>query len=128
MAKGITNRTKFIRAVLAREIGTSENYTIGTAAGVIAFLRRVSSEMLADDWIERVGVGVPKEWRTPQGEYGYMDAAKNHTEGHKAAMKYGRKFLHRDLERSDCPFKRVINPEADNGDGDFIIMKPASEC
>ena len=51
MAKGDTHTTKFIRAVLAQEIENPVNqaYTVGTAAGVIAFLRTAASGMLDDE-------------------------------------------------------------------------------
>ena len=129
MAKGITDTTKFIRAVMAQEIENAANqpYTFGKGADLVAFLRTVASEMLEDDWVSRYGIDVPEGWRTPQGKFGERDAAGNHTQAHKDAVKYGRKFIHRDLYREDCPFKRVINPDADSGDDDLIIMKPASE-
>lgn len=129
MAKGITDATKFVRAVLTQEIENPLNqpYTVGTAAGVIAFLRTAASDMLDAEWVSRYGIDVPEGWRTPQGKFGERDAAGNHTEAHKDAVKYGRKFIHRDLDREECPFKRVINPDADSGDDDLIIMKPASE-
>ena len=128
MAKGITDATKFIRAVMAQEIENPVNqpYTVGTDADLVAFLRTVASEMLEDDWIARYGIDVPEGWRTPQGKFGERDAAGNHTQAHKDAVKYGRKFIRRDLERSDCPFKLVIKPDADSGD-DVIIMKPTSD-
>ena len=129
MAKGITDTTKFIRAVMAEKIENPVNqpYTVGTGADLVAFLRTVASEMLEDDWVSRYGIDVPEGWRTPQGKFGERDAAGNHTEEHKKAVKYGRKFIRRDLERSDCPFKLVIKPDADSGDDDVIIMKAASE-
>ena len=42
-------------------------------------------------------------------------------------MKYGRKFINRDLDRQDCPFKRVVKPDADSGDEDELVMKTPSE-
>ena len=129
MAKGITEATKFIRAVMAQEIENPANqpYTVGKGADLVAFLRTAASEMLEVDWVSRYGIDVPEEWRTPQGKFGERDAAGNHTEEHKKAVKYGRKFIHRDLDREDCPFMRVINRNASTGDDDLIIMKPASE-
>ena len=129
MAKRITNTSKFVRAVLAQEIENPMNqpYTVGKAADLVAYLRTVASEMLEDDWVSRYDINVPDGWRTPQGKFGDRDAAGNLTQEHKTAVKYGRKFIHRDLDREDCPFKRVINPDASTGDDDVIIMKAASE-
>ena len=129
MAKGITNTTQFIRAVMAQEIENPANqpYTVGKGADLVAYLRTVASEMLEVDWVSRYGIDVPEGWRTPQGKFGERDAAGNHNEEHKKAVKYGRKFIHRDLDREDCPFMRVINRNASTGDDDLIIMKPASE-
>ena len=129
MAKGITDTTKFIRAVMTQEIENTFNqpYTVRKAADLVAYLRTCAAEMLEDEWIARYGIDVPEGWRTPQGNFGDRDAAKNHTQAHKDSVKYGRKFIRRDLERSDCPFKLVIQPDADSGDDDVIIMKPASE-
>jgi len=53
MAKGITDVSKFVRSVLTKEIENPSNqpYTVGAAAGVIAYLRTVASEMLDEDWV-----------------------------------------------------------------------------
>ena len=130
MAKGITDATKFIRAVIAQEIENPVNqpYTVGKGADLVAYLRTVASEMLEDDWVDRYGIDVPEGWKTPQGKFGDRDAAKNLTQKHKDSVKYGRKFIRRDLKRSDCPFKLVIKKDASTGDDDEIIMKPASKC
>ena len=55
MAKGITDATKFIRAVMAQEIENPANkpYTVGKGADLVAFLRTVASEMLEEDWVSR---------------------------------------------------------------------------
>ena len=65
MAKGITDATKFIRAVMAQKIENPVNqpYTVGTGADLVAFLRTVASEMLEDDWIARYGIDVPEGWK-----------------------------------------------------------------
>jgi len=42
-------------------------------------------------------------------------------------VKYARKFIRQDLDRPDCPFKLIMQHDADSGDDDVIIMKPASE-
>ena len=128
MAKGIYT-TKFIRAVLTQEIKKPENkpYTVGTAAELIAFLRTTCEENLGDVWIERYGIDVPDGWRTAQGKYGEKDPSGELSQAHKDAVKYGRKFINRDLERQDCPFSRVIEPDADSGDEDELIMKTPSE-
>ena len=129
MAKGITDTTKFIRAVMTQEIENPANqpYTVGNAANLISYPRKCASMMLEDDWIARYGIDVPEGWKTPQGKFGDRDAAKNLTQKHKDSVKYGRKFIRRDLKRSDCPFKLVIKKDASTGDDDEIIMKPASE-
>lgn len=129
MAKGVTDVSKFVRSVLTKEIENSANqpYTVGTAAGVIAYLRTVASEMLDDEWVHRYGIDVPKDWRTPRGKFGDKDPSGAESQAHKDSVKYGRKFIRRDLERSDCPFKLVMKRDADSGDDDVIIMKPASE-
>ncbi len=129
MAKGITNVTKFVRAVLAQEIENPVNqpYTVGKAADLDAYLRTCGSEMLEDDWTARYGIDVPEGWKTPQGKFGDKDPSGGDSQAHKAAVKYGRKFIRRYLERDDCHFKPVIKPDADSGDDDVIIMKPASE-
>ena len=129
MSRGIQDESKFIRAVLALEIENPENqpYTVGAAAVVIAYLRTVACEILEDEWVARYGIDVPERWITPQGMFGERDAAGNHTKAHKDAEKYARKFIRRDLRRSDCPFKLVIQHDADSGDDDVIIMKPAME-
>ena len=69
MAKGITDATKFIRAVLTQEIENPGNqpYTVRKAANLVAFLRTAACEMLEDDWVARYGIDIPKGWRTPQG-------------------------------------------------------------
>ena len=128
MAKGVTNATKFVRSVLAKEIENPANqpYTVGTAAGVIAYLRTAASEMLDDNWVHRYGIDVPEDWRTPRGKFGDKDPSGAESQAHKDSVKYGRKFIRRDLKRSDCPFKLVIERDADSGD-DVIIMKTASE-
>ena len=97
MAKGIYT-TKFIRAVLTQEIQNTENkpYTVGTAAGLIAFLRTTCEENLGDVWIERYGIDVPDGWRTAQGKYGEKDPSGELSQAHKDAVKYGRKFINRD--------------------------------
>ena len=48
MAKGITDTTKFIRAVLTQEIENPGNqpYTVRKAAHLVAFLRTAACEML----------------------------------------------------------------------------------
>ena len=48
MAKGITDTTKFIRAVLAQEIENPVNqpYTVGKAADLVAYLRTVAQRCL----------------------------------------------------------------------------------
>ena len=129
MAKGITDTTKFIRAVLAQEIENPVNqpYTVGKAADLVAYLRTWATDMLEDDWIARYGIDVPEGWKTPQGKFGDKDPSGGDSQEHKDAVKYGRKFICRDLKRSDCPFKLVIKPDADSGDNDVIIMKPAFE-
>ena len=129
MAKGITDTTKFIRAVLAQEIENPVNqpYTVGKAADLVAYLRTWSTDMLEDDWVARYGIDVPEGWKTPQGKFGDKDPSGGDSQAHKDAVKYGRKFIRRDLERSDCPFKLIIKPDADSGDDDVIIMKPTSE-
>ena len=129
MAKGITDTTKFIRAVLAQEIENPVNqpYTVGKAADLVPYLRTWATDMLEDDWIARYGIDVPEGWKTPQGKFGDKDPSGGDSQAHKDSVKYGRKFIRRDLERSDCPFKLVIKPDADSGDDDVIIMKPASE-
>ena len=129
MAKGITDTTKFTRAVLAQEIENPVNqpYTVGKAADLVAYLRTWSTDMLEDDWVARYGIDVPEGWKTPQGKFGDKDPSGGDIQAHKDAVKYGRKFIRRDLERSDCPFKLVIKPDADSGDDDVIIMKAASE-
>ena len=129
MAKRITNTTQFIRAVMAQEIENPANqpYTVGNSANLIAYLRKCASMMLEDDWIARYGIDVPEGWKTPQGEFGDKDPSGGDSQAHKKSVKYGRKFIRRDLERSDCPFKLIIKPDADSGDDDVIIMKPASE-
>jgi len=129
MAKGITNVTKLVRAVLAQEIENPVNqpYTVGKAADLVAYLRTCASEMLEDDWTARYGIDVPEGWKTPQGKFGDKDPSGGDCQEHKAAVKYGRKFVRRYLERNDCPFKLVIKPDADSGDDDVIIMKPTSE-
>ena len=129
MSKGITDTTKFVRAVLTQEIENPLNqpYTVGTAAGVIAFLRTAASDMLDEEWVSRYGIDVPEGWRTPQGKFGDKDPSGGDSQAHKKAVKYGRKFIRRDLERSDCPFKMIIEPDANSGDDDVIIMKPTSD-
>ena len=129
MAKGITDTTKFIRAVLAQEIENPVNqpYTVGKAADLVAYLRTWATDMLEDDWIARYGIDVPEGWKTPQGKFGDKDPSGGGSQAYKDSVKYGRKFIRRDLERSDCPFKLVIKPDADSCDDDVIIMKPASE-
>ena len=129
MAKGITDTTKFIRAVLAQEIENPVNqpYTVGKAADLVAYLRTWATDMLEDDWIARYGIDVPEGWKTPQGKFGDKDPSGGDSQAHKDSVKYGRKFIRRDLERSDCPFKLVIKPDADSGDDGVIIMKTASE-
>ena len=51
MAKGITDTTKFIRAVMAQEIENPANqpYIVGKGADLVAFLRTCSAEMLEDN-------------------------------------------------------------------------------
>tara|TARA_Y100001933_G_scaffold152672_1_gene151076 strand:+ start:91 stop:483 length:393 start_codon:yes stop_codon:yes gene_type:complete len=129
MAKGITDATKFIRAVLTQEIENPGNqpYTVRKAANLVAFLRTAACEMLEDDWVARYGIDIPKGWRTPQGKFGDKDPSGADSQAHKKAVKYGRKFIRRDLEHSDCPFKLIIKPDANSGDDDLIIMKPTSE-
>ena len=129
MAKGVTGATKFIRAVLAQEIENPLNqpYTVGTAAGDIAFLRTAASDMLDDEWVSRYGIDVPEGRKTPHGKFGDRDPSGADSQAHKDSVKYGRKFIRRDLERSDCPFKLIIEPDANSGDDDLIIMKPTSD-
>ena len=95
MAKGVTNATKFVRSVLAKEIENPANqpYTVGTAAGVIAYLRTAASEMLDDDWVHRYGIDVPEDWRTPRGKFGDKDPSGAESQAHKDSVKYGRKFI-----------------------------------
>ena len=50
---------------------------------------------------------------------------RNHR--HRGERPLSSQQFRRDLERSDCPFKLVIKPDAESGDDDVIIMKPASE-
>ena len=128
MAKGVTDVSKFVRSVLAKEIKNPANkpYTVRKAAHLIAYLRTVASEMLDEDWVHRYGIDVPEDWRTPRGKFGDKDPSGAESQAHKDSVKYGRKFIRRDLERSDCPFKLVIKRDADSGDDDAIIMKPAS--
>ena len=129
MAKGVTDTTKFIRAVLVVEIQHSVNqpYLVGTAANLIAFLRTVLAERLGEDWVSRYGIVVPRGWRTAQSKYGEQDWSGSESQASKDAIKYGRKFIRRDLERADCPFKVLIKPDADSGDEDELIMKSPSE-
>ena len=129
MAKGITDTSKFIRAVLAQEIENPVNqpYTVGKAADLIAYLRTCASEIPQVDWVARYGIDVPEDWKTPQAKFGEKDPSGGDSQEHKDAVKYGRKFIRRDLKRSDCPFKVVIKRDASTGDDDEIIMKPASE-
>ena len=129
MAKGVTDVSKFVRSVLAKEIENPANkpYTVRKAVGVIAYLRTVASEMLDEDWVNRYGIDVPEGWKTPQDKFGDKDPSGGDSQAHKDAVKYARKFIRRDLERDDCPFKLVVKPDADSGDDDVIIMKPASE-
>ena len=129
MARGIRDETKFVRALLAQEIENPANqpYTVGKGADLVAYLRTVACELLEDEWIARYGINIPEGWRTPQGKFGDKDPSGTDSQEHKASVKYGRKFIRRDLERSDCPFKLIIKPDADSGDDDVIIMKPASE-
>ena len=103
MAKGITDTTKFIRAVMAQEIENAANqpYTVGKGAQLVAFLRTAASEMLEDDWIARYGIDVPEGWKTPQSKFGDKDPSGGDSQAHKDAVKYGRKFIRRDLKRSD---------------------------
>ena len=105
MAKGITEATKFIRAVMAQEIENPANqpYTVGKGADLVAYLRTVASEMLEDDWVSRYGIDVPEGWRTPQGKFGERDAAGNHTEEHKKAVKYRRKISPTDVNNLRNP-------------------------
>ena len=129
MAKGVTNVSKFVRSVLAKEIENPANkpYTVRKAAHLIAYLRTVASEMLDYDWVNRYGIDVPKGWRTPQGKFGDKDPSGADSQAHKKSVKYARKFIRQDLERPDCPFKLIMQHDADSGDDDAIIMKPASE-
>ena len=129
MAKGVTIATKFVRSVLTKEIENPANqpYTVGTAAGVIAYLRTAASEILVDEWVNRYGIDVPEGWRTPQDRFADKDLSGADSQAHKDAVKYARKFIRRDLERSDCPFKLVIQHDADSGDDDLIVMKSAGE-
>ena len=62
MAKGVTDVSKFVRSVLAKEIENPANkpYTVRKAVGVIAYLRTVASEMLDEDWVNRYGIDVPE--------------------------------------------------------------------
>ena len=66
-------------------------------------------------------VTFPEGWKTPQGEFGDKDPSGGDSQAHKKAVKYGRKFIRRDLQRSDCPLKLIIKPNADCGDDDVII-------
>ena len=129
MAKGVTDVSKFVRSVLAKEIENPANkpYTVRKAAHLIAYLRTVASEMLDEDWVNRYGIDVPEGWRTPQGEFGDKDPSGADSQAHKKSVKYARKFIRQDLGRPDCPFKLIMQHDADSGDDDVIIMKPASE-
>ena len=129
MAKGIMNPTKFIRAVLTQEIQNTENkpYTVGTAAELIAFLQTTCEENLEEEWVERYGIDVPDGWRTAQGKFGEKVPSGELSQAHKKAVTYGRKFINRDLDRQECPFKRVVKPDADSGDEDELVMKTPSE-
>ena len=110
MAKGITEATKFIRTVMAQEIENPANqpYTVGKGADLVAFLRTVASEMLEDDWVSRYGIDVPEGWRTPQGKFGERDAAGNHTQANKKAVKYRRKISPTDAYNLQNPASELV--------------------
>ena len=88
MAKGITDTTKFIRAVLAQEIENPVNqpYTVGKAADLVAYLRTWATDMLEDDWIARYGIDVPEGWKTPQGKFGDKDPSGGDSQAHKDSV------------------------------------------
>ncbi len=77
--------------------------------------------------MNRYGIDVTEGWRTPRGKFWEKDPSGAKSQAHKDSVKYGRKFNRRDLERNACPLKLVIKRDADSGDEDVIIMKPASE-
>ena len=128
MAKGITDVGKFVRGVLIRELQIPENqpWTVWKAADLLAYLMMVSKEPAIRRGLEELGYKPPDGWGDPKYKYEHYKDPKTGdlTDEYKKALRYCRKLIRRDLERKDCPFEVIINPNADSGDGDEIRIKP----